>query len=238
MGSAGRGVLPLQASHLLPLMLVVVHLRTVRQPLVPGLQGVGGWGGRVRPKKEGRGGAARGGKGSRGAGRGGATHRDPRRSWGAGRLRGRVVGLLGQADISLQPAGNEETFGVTTLPSPAPVDQPHPFSPSHLPGPTPPRAHRHQKRAATASAAAPATQHARISTAGRGCGQGSLRGSIPPPRPAGPTEGEAVTVPAPRLQGGHVHRPRRHGGAQGGAGCGRRGSPRGGEAQAESLASL
>ena len=118
MGSAERGVLPLQASHLLPLVLVVVHLRAVRQPLVPGLRE--GWGGRVRPGTE----------GWDGAGRGGATHRDPRRSWGAGRLRGRVVRLLCQADVLLQPAGNEETFGVTTLPSPAPLGQPLPPSPA------------------------------------------------------------------------------------------------------------
>lgn len=112
MGSTGRGVLPLQASHLLPLVLVVVHLRTVRQPLVPGLRE--GWGGRVRPGTEGWDGEERGG----------ATHRDPRRSWGAGPLRDRVVGLLCQADVLLQPEGNEETFGVTTLPSPAPLSPP------------------------------------------------------------------------------------------------------------------
>lgn len=112
------------------------------------------------------------------------------------------------------------------------------FPPAPPPGPAPPRAHRHQKRAATASAAAPATEQARISTAGRGRGEGSLRGRTPPPRPAGPTKCEAITAPAPRLQGGHVHRPGRHSGAQGGARCGRRGSPRGGEAQVQSPASL
>lgn len=88
------GLSPLQAPHLLPLVLVVVHLGAVRQPLVAGLRGEKAGG--VRPRR----------RGPEGRGRGGATHRDPRRRGGARRLRGRVVGLLGQADVSLQPAGS------------------------------------------------------------------------------------------------------------------------------------
>lgn len=61
---AGRGLSPLQAPHLLPLVLVVVHLGAVGQPLVPGL--LGECGGRVKPRwpAEGRA-AARRGRGGR-----------------------------------------------------------------------------------------------------------------------------------------------------------------------------
>lgn len=189
-GRGGWGFSPLQAPHLLPLVLVVVHLRAARQPLVPGL--LWEWGDRVRPGQSG--GAGRGG-----AGPGAATHRDPGRGRGAGRLRGRIVGLLGQANVSLQPAGSgdttPETRGVTA-------------QPPGRPPPARPHAHRHQQRTATARAAAPATEHATISTAGRGRSEGSLSGRTLPPRPARLTEGKAVTAPAPRLQRGHVHRPR------------------------------
>lgn len=94
-GPSGWGISPLQAPHLLPLVLVVVHLRAVRQPLVPGLRG--------RERGSSRGGGAR--SREAGAGQGGNTHRDLGRCGGAWRLRGGVVGLLGQADVSLQPAG-------------------------------------------------------------------------------------------------------------------------------------
>ena len=69
-GRVRWGFSPLQAPHLLPLVLVVVHLRAVRQPLVPGL--LQEWGDRVRPRQRGR-----AGRGERGrAGRGHAP-----RSW-------------------------------------------------------------------------------------------------------------------------------------------------------------
>lgn len=117
-------------------------------------------------------------------------------------------------------------------------------SPPAVPRPPgPPRAHLHQQRAATARAAAPATEHATTSTAGRGRGEGGLSGGTLSPahrdlRTYRPTEGESVTAPAPGLQGGHVHRHRRHRGAQGGVGRGCRGSPSGGGAQVRALAAL
>lgn len=61
-------------------------------------------------------------------GRGGATHRDPGSCWGALRLRGCVVGLLGQADVSLQPAGAEPETRVVAMARP-PALLPAPRSP-------------------------------------------------------------------------------------------------------------
>lgn len=77
-----------------------------------------------------------------------------------------------------------------------------------------------------------------MNTAGEGRGEGGLPGRTLPPRWLRPTEAEAVTAPALGLQGGHVHGPRRHQGAQGGAGRGRRDSLSGVEAQVRALASL
>lgn len=139
-GAARRGISPLQAPHLLPLVLVVVHLRAVREPLVPGLRRREGGSSRRRGPEP-------------GAGQGGSTHRDLGRCGGARRLRGSVVGLLGQADVPPQPAGAEQRLRPAGSP---PARPPPPGRPAHL----------HQQRAATARAAAPATEHATMSTAG------------------------------------------------------------------------